>query len=395
MSQFSSSSQRRRAYQCLKCYHRMDKVYIEAKYRVYSHFLKEHMSLDQAPYYCRLCLFRCFKREELEKHVHSFRRHALVLQEKNIPDSPEFLVSNQSPYLITDRDVAVLSAEESKRHWLSISKKPDILSQAIQSVLPDLSPVSNWPLSPFLQQSSPAQPSRLTPLQTFQPQPITYVNLSECIGPLQQLINVIGTSTNTPTLAPNQLTLTSLPPSHTAQTEAPQAIIDQEDPLTTLPTIEECRALAPEITSDSSSSSGSSSSSSSVSSNSSVKRHNELMDVLADINNNLKNIHTEINKQYCFNCDFTKSMADLTDILRSQNQPTQPAAECPPPTYHHPDYSHSNTHHRLDHSATETSSVRYNQHRDRSPLRPRNHDSRDRHDKENHRDRRFVHRRMY
>ncbi|KAH3736362.1 hypothetical protein DPMN_042925 [Dreissena polymorpha] len=167
MSQFSSSSQRRRAYQCLKCYHRMDKVYIEAKYRVYNHFLKEHMSLDQAPYYCRLCLFRCFKREELEKHVHSFRRHALVLQEKNIPDSPEFLVSNQSPYLITDRDVAVLSAEESKRHWLSISKKPDILSQAIQSVLPDLSPVSNWPLSPFLQQSSPAQPSRLTPLQTF------------------------------------------------------------------------------------------------------------------------------------------------------------------------------------------------------------------------------------
>ncbi|KAH3728854.1 hypothetical protein DPMN_054816 [Dreissena polymorpha] len=45
MSQFSSSSQRRRAYQCLKCYHRMDKVYIEAKYRVYNHFLKEHMSL--------------------------------------------------------------------------------------------------------------------------------------------------------------------------------------------------------------------------------------------------------------------------------------------------------------------------------------------------------------
>ena len=139
----------------------------------------------------------------------------LCSRRKNIPDSPEFLVSNQSPYLITDRDVAVLSAEESKRHWLSISKKPDILYQAIQSALPDLSPISNLPLSPFLQQSSPAQPSRLTPLQTFQPQPITYVNLSECIGPLQQLINVIGTSTNSPTPAPNQLTPTSLPPSNT------------------------------------------------------------------------------------------------------------------------------------------------------------------------------------
>ncbi|KAH3839967.1 hypothetical protein DPMN_113407 [Dreissena polymorpha] len=132
----------------------MDKVYIEAKYRVYNHFLKEHISLDQAPYYCRLCLFRCFKRKELEKHFHSFRRFNLVLQEKNIPDSPEFLVSNPSPYLITDRHAAVISAEESKRNLLSISKKPDILSQAIQSVLPDLSPISNLSLS-LLQRNRP------------------------------------------------------------------------------------------------------------------------------------------------------------------------------------------------------------------------------------------------
>ncbi|KAH3893781.1 hypothetical protein DPMN_017932 [Dreissena polymorpha] len=83
-------------------------------------------------------------------------------------------------------------------------------------------------------------------------------------------------------------------------------------------------------------------------------------------------------------------MADLTDILRRYNQPTQPAANHHPPTYHHPHSSHSNTHQRLDHSATETSTVRYNQQRDRSLLRPRNYDLRDRHDKKSHRDRRFV-----
>ncbi|KAH3769210.1 hypothetical protein DPMN_170462 [Dreissena polymorpha] len=88
MSVSSFNGQRRRAYQCLKCYHRMDKVYIEAKYRVYNHFLKEHMSLDQAPFYCRLCLFRCFKREELDKHFSSFRRHQLVLQEKEHTGQP-------------------------------------------------------------------------------------------------------------------------------------------------------------------------------------------------------------------------------------------------------------------------------------------------------------------
>ncbi|KAH3696266.1 hypothetical protein DPMN_083731 [Dreissena polymorpha] len=222
-------------------------------------------------------------------------------------------------HLITDRDIAVLSAEESKHHWLSISKKPDILSKAIPSVLPDVSPINNLPLSPFLQQSSPAQQSRGIPLQTFHHQPITYVNLLGCIGPLQQLINVIGSSTNSPTPAPNQLTLINLPTSNTAQTEAPIAIINQKDPLTTLPTIDECRALASETTSDSSSSSGSSSS---PSSNSSVKRHNELMAVLSEINNNLQHLNSEINKQYWFNCDFIKSMADLTDILRSQNKPS-------------------------------------------------------------------------
>ncbi|KAH3893782.1 hypothetical protein DPMN_017933 [Dreissena polymorpha] len=64
------------------------------------------------------------------------------------------------------------------------------MSQAKQSVLPDLSPISNLPLSPFLQQSSPAQPFRVTPLQTFHHQLITYVTLSVCIGPLQQLIDI-------------------------------------------------------------------------------------------------------------------------------------------------------------------------------------------------------------
>ncbi|KAH3853926.1 hypothetical protein DPMN_096464 [Dreissena polymorpha] len=107
----------------------MDKIYIEAKYRVYNHFLQEHMRLNQAPFNYRLCLFRCFKQEELEKHVSSFRRHQLVLQKKNMPDSPDFLVSKSTPYSITDRDFALLSVEESKRHWISISKKTSFLKQ--------------------------------------------------------------------------------------------------------------------------------------------------------------------------------------------------------------------------------------------------------------------------
>ncbi|KAH3872079.1 hypothetical protein DPMN_035292 [Dreissena polymorpha] len=356
------------------------------------------MSLDQAPFYCRLCLFRRFKREELDKHVSSFRRHQLVLQEKNIPDSPDFLVSNPTPYSITDRDVAILSAEDSQRHWISISKKQDILSQAMQSALPDLSPISNFPLSPFLQTMSPSQPTRPTPLQTELPtqlrqqQPITYINLSDCVGPLQQLMNVLGTSTN-PTLAPNQATLTNPPPPNVQSSPAiQQESLNQEDPLNSLPTIDECRALAPEATSDTSSSSSSSSSLSSASSTSSAERHKELMSVLSQINTNLQNLHSEIHKQYQFNYNFARSMTDLTDILRHQHQSTQSAADRHPPTSLRVESAHNNHQHHPDHSTSQTSTIRHH-HRDRSPLRSRNNEAR--HEKENHRERRFVHHRMY
>ncbi len=95
MSSIVSISQRRRAYQCLKCLHRSDKTFIEARYRVHNHYLKEHVSLNAVPFYCKWCLFRSFKREDLEKHVHSYPRHKAVLREKGVHEDVDYLIENR------------------------------------------------------------------------------------------------------------------------------------------------------------------------------------------------------------------------------------------------------------------------------------------------------------
>ena len=127
---------KRRAYQCLHSLHKKDEIYIEAKYRVANHILKHHLSLDDVPYYCKLCLFRCFKEGELRDHVRTFGRHALMLKEKGIQDSDEMLVINKVPYVIGERDMVALSVEESARHWASKVKGKDLLTQAVETGIP-------------------------------------------------------------------------------------------------------------------------------------------------------------------------------------------------------------------------------------------------------------------
>ncbi len=120
MSSITSAGQRRRAYQCLKCWHRSDKVFIEARYRVFNHFLKEHVSLDAVPYYCKWCLFRAFKREDLDRHVNGYPRHQAVLREKGVSDSADFLVENRYEHaVICTLCLAEIHGELAQTPWLS------------------------------------------------------------------------------------------------------------------------------------------------------------------------------------------------------------------------------------------------------------------------------------
>ena len=99
-------------------------MYVEAKYRVYNHFLKNHIGLDDVPFNCKLCQFRCFRKEELDNHVTGFPRHRFLLQEKEITTTADMLVINEEPYLVTGQDIVQLSELETQQHWRSGSKTP-------------------------------------------------------------------------------------------------------------------------------------------------------------------------------------------------------------------------------------------------------------------------------
>lgn len=157
VSKMASGNKRGRAYQCLRCLHRTGKEMVDARYRVENHILKTHLSLDEVPHYCTLCLFRCQKRADLEDHVRSYRRHAVLTSEKGIIDHTACLVSNTSPYILGDRDILTLTQEESALHWASRTKKGDCLAEAVDQVFPEglMAELETTPSStPSLQSSS-------------------------------------------------------------------------------------------------------------------------------------------------------------------------------------------------------------------------------------------------
>ena len=46
-----------RAYKCIPCHYKEGKETIDVKGRIKEYILKNHVSLDEVPYYCQLCLF--------------------------------------------------------------------------------------------------------------------------------------------------------------------------------------------------------------------------------------------------------------------------------------------------------------------------------------------------
>ncbi|KAH3837372.1 hypothetical protein DPMN_110759 [Dreissena polymorpha] len=87
------------------------------------HFLRQHLLLDQAPFHCKMCLFRCYQFEDLLRHVNNFPRHRMLLREKGVEDSESCLIKNPNPYAVGRRDVASVSE--------------DTLSLAVEISFPD------------------------------------------------------------------------------------------------------------------------------------------------------------------------------------------------------------------------------------------------------------------
>lgn len=107
-------SKRGRAYACTRC------NFTAEKFRVIGHVYKHHLALEQAPFYCTLCLFRCTRKRDLERHIKGFGPHVQRAQELAAgKDDAVFLKESQHPYVLGEADFKRASREDSQEQWSS------------------------------------------------------------------------------------------------------------------------------------------------------------------------------------------------------------------------------------------------------------------------------------
>ena len=95
------------------------------------------MKLDEVPYYCSLCLFRCHSLQHLNKHVTVFARHIEIARKRDLQDHKPFLMKSSNPYKIGSLDYMQLSTEESIRHFKQQArqaKERDVRNPVTQDV---------------------------------------------------------------------------------------------------------------------------------------------------------------------------------------------------------------------------------------------------------------------
>ena len=96
---------RGRAYQCLACYQRLGRVYINEKLKVEDHIYRDHVRADEIPFYCRLCRFHCQRLDQLLNHVRNYTPHVEQVRRRGLTDGGKsFLTKSTKPYVISALD---------------------------------------------------------------------------------------------------------------------------------------------------------------------------------------------------------------------------------------------------------------------------------------------------
>ena len=114
------AKKRGKAWQCLHCHNNSQKRWVDIKCRVEDHIMKYHLALEEVPFYCRLCWFRCQRQDQLVGHVTKYKRHVELATQGQITDHSSYLIKNAQPHVMGPLDYSPLTAEESLRHFLGI-----------------------------------------------------------------------------------------------------------------------------------------------------------------------------------------------------------------------------------------------------------------------------------
>ena len=109
------AKKRGRAYMCLMCETLTGEKRISELGPMEDHILKNHVSRDRVPFFCRLCTFKCQTRYQMEHHVKVYPRHKVAADQMGVTRDKEheWMVESPAPYKIGDADMRKFSQEES------------------------------------------------------------------------------------------------------------------------------------------------------------------------------------------------------------------------------------------------------------------------------------------
>ena len=109
------AKRRGRAYMCLMCETLTGEKRISELGPMEDHILKNHVSRDRVPFFCRLCTFKCQTRYQLEHHVKVYPRHKAAADQMGVTKDreQEWMVESPAPYKIGDADMKKFTQEES------------------------------------------------------------------------------------------------------------------------------------------------------------------------------------------------------------------------------------------------------------------------------------------
>ncbi|MEW8615600.1 MAG: hypothetical protein AB2610_20785, partial [Candidatus Thiodiazotropha sp.] len=109
---------RGRAYMCVGCHTLTGERRIGEAGPMQDHVLKYHVSQDQVPFYCRLCMYRCQTRGQMEHHVRHNAKHVAMATSRGIINHEEWQVESPVPYRVGEKDLLKFSQEQSLLYYL-------------------------------------------------------------------------------------------------------------------------------------------------------------------------------------------------------------------------------------------------------------------------------------
>jgi len=144
-----TSNTRGKVYRYGKC---QNNPYQGERGKVFMHFYRKHVAMDQVPFFCSICKFVTTSQLELEKHVeayvypaHKATIKAMLANKEEVME--ESLFQNIKCYVITETDVVRPSREKSDQIFLS-RKRADLVSLAasiagisgepLEDIIPDM-----------------------------------------------------------------------------------------------------------------------------------------------------------------------------------------------------------------------------------------------------------------